>query len=193
MTATLHDGGRPRSLWKRPALITALLLVIPLMGNLFVNGWHWEFRGFLLIGTLLFAVSLAFEWITRNTDTPHYRAAVGIAMVTAVVLVWLNFIQAADDINPDAILYLVVPVVGVAGAFMARFRPVGMARALFAVALVQASVLVMALVIRNPELTPWSVAVLRGFGFNAFFVVLFAVSALRFRKAAVSAPAPGTA
>jgi len=66
-----------------------------------------------------------------------------------------------------------------------------MARALFVTALVQALVLVIALIIRNPQVTPWTAAVLRGFGGNAVNVVLFVASALLFRKAARGESAPG--
>jgi hypothetical protein len=74
---------------------------------------------------------------------------------------------------------------------MARFQPKGMARALFATAFAQALVLAIVLIIRDPQVTPWSAAVVRGFGLNAFFLILFVGSALLFRKAARGEPAPG--
>jgi len=74
--------------------------------------------------------------------------------------------------------------VGIIGTAIARFRPAGMARALFATALAQAVVLAIALMIRNPQVTPWTAAVVRGFGGNAFFGMLFVGSALLFRTAA---------
>jgi hypothetical protein len=80
-------------------------------------------------------------------------------------------------------MYLSVPLVGIIAAAMARFRPDGMARALFVTALAQALVLAIVLMVRNPEVTPWTAAVLRGFGGNAFFVMLFVGSAFLFRKA----------
>ena len=81
-------------------------------------------------------------------------------------------------------MYLLVPLVGFIGAAVARFRPDGMARALFVTALAQALVLATVLIVRNPQVTPWTAAVVRGFGANAFFVMVFAGSALLFRKAA---------
>jgi len=177
-------GGRRRSLWKVPALITALILLIPLLGNQFVDGWNWPLRGFVLGGVLLFGTGLTYELVTRNVDTIAYRAAVGIALVAAFLLVWGNFVQRADGVNPAAAIYLCVPFVGIIGAAIARFRPAGMARALFATALAQAVVLAIALMIRNPQVTPWTAAVVRGFGGNAFFGMLFVGSALLFRTAA---------
>jgi hypothetical protein len=180
---TNDGGGRRRSLWKGPALITALILLIPLLGNHFVDGWNWPLRAFVLVGTLVFGIGLTYQLVTRNVDAIAYRAGVGITFVAAFVLVWGNFVQAADDVNPAAIMYLWVPLVGIIGAAIARLRPGGMALALFATAIAQASVLAIAL-IRNPPLTSWTAAVWRGFGGNAFFVMVFVGSALLFRTAA---------
>jgi hypothetical protein len=190
MNTNRHGGGRRRSLWKSPALITALILLIPLLGNHFVDGWNWPLRAFVLVGTLVFGTGLTYQLVTRNVDAIAYRAALGVALAAAFVLVWGNFIQAADDVNPAAMMYFWVPLVGVIGAAIARFRPEGMARALFVTAVAQALVLAIALV-RNPPVASWSAAVWRGFGGNAFFFMLFVGSALLFRKAGRGESAPG--
>jgi hypothetical protein len=174
-------------------LFTVLLLSIPLLRSLFVSGWDWDVRVFLLVGavaTLLFGMGLAFQMVIRNLGTTVYRVAVGVALVTAFVLVWGNFVQAADDVNPAAMMYLVVPLVGIIGAAAARFQPNGMARALFVTALAQAVVLAIALS-RNPPVTSWTAPVWRGFGGNAVFFMLFVGSALLFRKARRGESAPG--
>jgi hypothetical protein len=189
---TDDGGGRRRSLWKGPALITALILLIPLLGNHFVEGWNWDLLGFVRIGILLFATGLTYELVTRNVDTIAYRAGAGVALGAAFVLVGGNFVQRADGVNPAAVIYLLVPLVGIIGAAIARFRPAGMARALFATALAQALALAIALMIRNPQVTPWTAAVARGFGGNAFFGLLFVGSALLFRTAARAESAHAT-
>src|SRR4030095_10997604 len=189
MNTNMHGSGRRRSLWKGPALITALILLIPVLGNQF-GGWEWDLRGFVLAGTLLFGIGVTFQLVTRNVDTIAYRAAVGVALVAAFLLVWVNFIQAADDVNPDAMMYFWVPVVGIIGVAIARFQPDRMARALSATALAQASVLAIALTTRNPQVTPWTAAVLRGFGLDVCFAMLFVGSELVLRKAARVESAP---
>jgi hypothetical protein len=194
MNAETHDAGRRRSLWKTPALITALILGIPLLRSLFAGEWGWDIRAFLLIGavgTLLFSIGLTLQMLIRKLGTPAYRAAVGLALLTVFLLVWGNFVQGADGVNPAAFGYFVVPVVGIIGAALARFQPKGMARALFVTASVQALVLVIALMMRNPQVTPWTAAVGRGFGGNAVNTLLFVASALLFRKAARGESAPG--
>jgi hypothetical protein len=194
MNTHIHGGGRRRSIWKGPAFLTALLLSIPLGRSLVVGGWGWDVRAFLLVGgvaTLLFSMGLAFQMVIRKLGTTVYRAAVGVALVTTFVLVWGNFVQAADDVNPAAMMYLSVPLVGIIGAAVARFRPDGMARALFVTALAQALALAIVLIVRDPQVTRWTAAVLRGFAGNAVFLMLFVGSALLFRKAARQESAPG--
>jgi hypothetical protein len=196
MSTNKHDGAPPRTLWKTPAAITALILGVPLLRSLFAGEWGWDIRAFLLVGAVgsfLFAAGLTFQMLIRRLGTPAYRAAVGVALMTVFLLVWGNFIQGADDVNRAAFGYFVVPMVAIIGASVARFQPNGMARVMFVTALVQASVLVILLITRNPDITPWSAAVLRGFGGNAFYVASFVASALLFRKAARGESSPGAA
>jgi hypothetical protein len=83
-------------------------------------------------------------------------------------------------------MYVGVLAVGLVGALVARFRPGGMARALFATALAQALVAVIALTFQlgAPSSPPAELVLL-----NGFFVALFLGSALSFRQAArVGAP-----
>jgi len=188
LNTTLNGGTRHRSLWKRPMLLTAVLLLIPLLGNHFVDGWNWELRGFALVGSVLFGTGLVYELAIRNAYAVAYRAGVGLALVTALLLVWVNFVQAADDVNPAAAMYFAVPLVGIVGTVMARFRSAGMARALFATALAQTLVLATALIVEGPLVTSLTPAALRGFGLNAAFAMLFAGSGFLFRKAACRQP-----
>jgi hypothetical protein len=196
MSADLQSGGRHTSLWKAPALVTALLLSIPLLRSLFAGGWGWDIRVFLLVGavgTVLFSIGLACQMLIRRLGTGTYRAAVAVALPTTFVLVWGNFVQAADEVNPAAMMYMSVPIVGIIGAALARFRADGMARALFVTAFAQALVLAIVLIVRNPAVTPWTAAVARGFVGNAVFAMMFAGSAWLFRKAARRESARGVA
>jgi len=192
---TDSHGGRPgRSLWKGPALITALILVIPLLGNRFVQGWNWPPKAFVFFGSVIFGIGLTYQLITKRVDTIAYRSALGLALVTGFVLFFGNFVQAADDVYPvpAAMMYLIVPVLGIIGAAIARFRSRGMARALFVTAFAQAVVFAIALS-RNLPVTSWTAPVWRGFGGNALFLVLFVASAALFRTAAREESTPGAA
>jgi hypothetical protein len=186
MNSNTDDGRqRRRSLWKSPALVAALIVTILLLASHFVDGWHWPPGAFAVVGALIFGIGFTYELLTRNRDAFAYRAAVGLAFAAGFLLTWSNLVQFAD-VNPDAVIYFGVPIVGMVGAAIARLRPAGMARALFVTAFAQALVLAVALTkmaIRNPEITSWSPPEMRGFGGNACLVVLFVGSALLFLKA----------
>ena len=78
MNGNSHDGGRRRSIWIGPAVITALLLSISLLRSLFTSGLDWDVRVFLLVGgvgTLLFSIGLACQMVIRKLGTTVYRVA----------------------------------------------------------------------------------------------------------------------
>ena len=185
MNTDTHGSGRRRSLWKSPALVTALILSVLLLASQFVDGWNWPPGAFVVVSALIFTIGFTYELVTRNRDAIAYRAAVGIAFAAGFMLMWGNFVQMAD-VTPFAAMYFGVPIVGLIGAAVARLRPNGMARALFVTALAQALVLAVAvtfLMTRNPQVTTWTPPEWRGFGGNAFLAMLFGGSALLFRKA----------
>ncbi len=117
--------------------------------------------------------------VARNA----YRAAVGLTLVTALLLAWVNLAVGVigSEGNPANLAFFGIIAAGLLGALAARFRPKGMARILFAVALAQALVPLVALVMFRPALTAGVLGVLGG---NAFFVALWAGSGLLFRHAA---------
>ena len=113
-----------------------------------------------------------------------YRAVVGVALAAAFILVWVNLAVGVIGTSGDPanLMYIGVLAVGIIGAIIARFRPLGMARALFATALAQALVAMIALIIGLGS--PWSPpGVLGILILNGFFVALFVGSALLFRYA----------
>jgi hypothetical protein len=118
-----------------------------------------------------------------TTGTAAYRFAVGVALATACILVWLSLGVGiiGKDGDPANLMYFGVLAVGIVGAIIARLRPHGMARALFAMALAQALVAAIALIARLG--LPWSgpaeIVLL-----NGFFVAMFAGLGWLFRQAA---------
>jgi hypothetical protein len=120
-----------------------------------------------------------------------YRSAVGIALAAAFMLVWLmgavGIIGVEGD--PADLMYFGVLAVGIVGAILARFHPHGMARALFATALAQGLVAVIAL-IAGKHLDPVT-SVPELLGLNGFFVAMFLGSAWLFLYAAQEQPPAG--
>jgi hypothetical protein len=161
------------------ALGVVLILLVPFIAMQFSDSVDWSVFDFVVVGALLFGTGLAYELLTRKVGLTTYRAAVGVMLFTALFLVWVNIavgVIGSED-NPANVLYFGVLLVLIFGALMARFRPHGMARALFATAIAQAFVTLIALIpVSYPdELKIWIL--------NGFFVALWVGSAMLFQSA----------
>ena len=167
----------------RIAIATASVLSLPLLAMQFTDEVAWDLADFAVAGVLLFGAGLTYELTTRKGGTIAYRAAVGVAVAAALFLVWMNLAVGliGNEENPANLMYAGVLAVGTIGAFIARFQPREMARALFATALAQALVPLIAMLIWRPSMTGGLVGV---FVINTFFVALWVVSAVLFRHAA---------
>jgi hypothetical protein len=181
-------GGRRGSRWRIAALaaVVALILLIPLVAMQFSDEWNWDLFDFAFAGTVLFGAGLAYELVAKRGGTAAYRAAVGVAVATALVLVWVN--AAVGIIGDDEsvnFMYFGVLAIGIVGALIARLEPSGMARALFVMAIAQMLVPLIVLAIPNLRASLMEPpGVIGVFGLNAFFATLWIGSAWLFRKAA---------
>lgn len=122
-----------------------------------------------------------------SVNNTAYRAAIGVALMAAFLLVWLSLGVGiiGQDGDPANLMYLGVLVVGIIGAILARLQPYGMARTLVAMAIAQALVAAIALIAGLG--LPWS-GPAELLGLNGFFIALFAGSAWLFRRAARGQP-----
>ncbi len=111
-----------------------------------------------------------------------YRGAMVLAAGATLALIWLSLGVGiiGEDGNRANILYLGVAASGFVGATIARFRPAGMARAMFVVALLLAAVGAFAVMAGLGE--PWS-GPLELIILNGVFVFLFGGAARLFRCA----------
>ena len=165
----------------RIALATAFMLLLPLLAMQFTDEVVWDLADFVVAGVLLFGAGLTYELVARRArkaGNTAYRAAVGAAVATALILVWMNLAVGiiGNEENPANLMYGGVLAVGIIGALIARFHSQGMARALFATALAQMLVA--------------AIAQIAGLGFtfilNGFFAALWVGSALLFRRASAT-------
>jgi hypothetical protein len=119
--------------------------------------------------------------------TPHprtaYRAGLGLALLAILMLVWLALGVGiiGGDGDPVNRVYVTVLAIGLVGAVLARFRPRGMGRTVLAMAAAQLAIAVIA------SIAGWGLPYsgpVEILAINAFFVAMFVVSALLFRRAA---------
>ncbi len=174
-------------------MIAVLILLLPLIAMLFTDEVAWDETDFAVMGAMLFGACGAYELAARTTRNIAYRSAVGVAVVAAFILIWMNLavgIIGSED-NPANLMYGGVLAVAVLGALLVRFRPHGMARALAATALAQVLVGVIALIAglgSTGANWPRVIVVLTG-----FFAALWLISAWLFRKAARQQASAGAA
>ena len=186
MAGSTEIGGRRRgSRWRIAAWGTAafLLLLLPLVAMRFTDEVTWDETDFAVIGAMLAGACGTYELAARMTGNGAYRAAVGVAVAAAFILVWMNLavgIIGTED-NPANLMYGGVLAVGIIGTVIARFQPHGMARALVATALAQALVAVIAVIagMGYPASPPLEIL-----GVTAMLAALWLLSAWLFRKAA---------
>ena len=164
----------------RIALVTAFILLLPLLAVQITDAVVWDLADFAVGGVLLFGAGLTYELVASKGGTIAYRAAIGVAVATALILVWMNLAVGliGNEENPANLMYGGVLAVGLFGAIIARFHPQRMAGVLFATAAAQMLVGVIALI--------------AGVGFtlilNGFFAALWVGPALLFRRAAREQP-----
>ena len=168
----------------RSAVVVACILLLPLVAMQFTEEVAWNLADFVVAGVLLFGAGLTYELVARQAGNLTYRVALGVAVASALMLVWL--VGAVGVIGEEGdradLMYGGVLTVGIVGAFIARFRPLGMARVLVAMSIAQALVAVIALIAGKHQAPITSAVEL--LGLNAFFVALFIGSAWLFRAAA---------
>lgn len=177
-------GSIRRQMWY-VALSTALILMIPLVAMVFTDQVDWTLFDFVVMGCLLLGTGFSFVLISRNLDNVAYRAGVGTAVVTGFLLVWITLAVGiiGPETHPANLLYGIVLAIDAVGAGTSRFRPRGMSYTMFATALAQMVVPVVAWFVWRPILDdpPGLGGV---FMLNAAFAMLFAASGLMFRRAA---------
>lgn len=171
------DGARRGSRWRLVVWSGAAgLLLVPLIATRFTDEVNWTVSDFVIFGAMLAAALGTFELAVRKTRNTAYRTAVGIAVATAFLLVWINgavgIIGSEDD--PANRMFAGVLAVGFIGAAIARFKPRGMARAMVATAAAQVLVAVIAAVAGVGTIFPIA----------GVFAALWLTSAAMFRRAA---------
>jgi hypothetical protein len=165
------------------------MLLLPLVAMQFTDEVNWSETDFIVAGALIGGTGLTFQLAARATVNHAYRAAVGLALAAAFLLIWLNLavgIIGTED-NPLNLIFGAVLATGIIGAIIVRCRPLGMARAMLATALAQLLVAVFAPTAELGFTAPiWPL--------TGCFAALWLGSAWLFRKAAreqtLAGPAP---
>jgi hypothetical protein len=172
------------------AIVVLCVLAIPLVltftgSGVDGDGWHWTLSDFIFMSILLYGSALTYELVARKMESTVHRFAVGLSVVTALILVWGNAaVGLIGDENPANLIYPGIVFIGLISAFIIRFKPKNLSFILFAMALVQMLVPVVALIFWPPSMISWAPGVLQVFSLNAVFALLWIGSAIIFRREA---------
>lgn len=163
--------------------VVGLMLGLPLVAMQFTDQVNWTPGDFAVAGVLLLGVVIPYELAMKRSGDTDLRAGVAVALGAVFLLIWINGAVGiiGSENNPANLMYGGVIAIAVIGVLIARFQPRGMAYAMYAAALAQASVAAIALAagLGSPENGPLHIIAL-----NGFFVVLFTAAAILFGKAA---------
>lgn len=171
-----------RVIWTVIAVLILLILSVPLTMQ-FRGEVQWN-EAIAYCVMLLVAGGFYELWQWLKTRTRIYRFAFGVGLAGIFLLGWVSGAVGiiGSENNPANLMYWAVPIVGLIGSLVSRFKPLGMARTLFAAAIVQLLVPVAAL-INSPDVSWGDAGVIGVFIFNSIFAALFAGSGLLFHRA----------
>ncbi len=175
---------RRRIPW-RPILwsIPVALLLLPAVAMRFTDEVDWNAFDFIFATVMFGSVGLVVELTVRSSRSIAFRAAVALALAAAFLIIWINGAVGiiGDEDNPANLMFGAVLAVALLGSIAALFRAPGMAIAMFAAAVAQLAVGVIALVggMAEGPAAPYDVI-----GSTGFLGGMWLVSGLLFRKAA---------
>jgi hypothetical protein len=168
----------------RVALAALALLMVPLIASRLIDDWNWPPGTFVFVYLLFFGTGMAYALIARTMNAWTYKAAVALALVAGFVLGWSAMVHMSETENPVNLVYFGILAVGAVGAGLARLKPAGMARAMFAMAATLAVAFLITQVLSSdtPAGPVWNVGAMHG-----GFVLIFAAAGLLFRHAGAQA------
>jgi hypothetical protein len=187
--ANAHDAHDALRVAMHVALVTLALLLVPLGAMYFTDQVRWSAMDFIVAAVLMFTAGFTFARVLRSTRRPVLRAAFGLALAGALLLVWVNLAVGilGRPGHPFNLMYVGVLAIGIGGAMLARLKPRGMARAMLATAAAM-TLAALATVAAGFSVTatPLPVIVIS----HGLFVVLFLASAWLFRRSARAPAVP---
>ena len=163
-----------------PALAMALNLGLPDPGSSREDGVSWGPMDFAIVGVLVLGSGLLYEYASSRGGSVAHKAAVGIAVLAGLGLIWVNLAVGMMDVENGNLMYVLVIFVALVGAAIGRFEPREAAIAMFATAAAQAVVAIIGLVAGLGPTLPA----------DAFWVAGWVASGLLFRQASLEPASP---
>lgn len=125
----------------------AMLLAAPWVAMQFTREVTWTAVDFMVFGGMLGTALMAFEIVARLAGSPSYRAAWGVAILAAFLMVWAQLAVGfiGSEHNGANWVLLAIPVIWALGMLASWFRARGMAVTMAAIAVTQVAIGLLAL------------------------------------------------
>jgi hypothetical protein len=163
-------------------ILSLIVLMVPLLATIIIDGMRWDAADFIIAGLLLFISFFTYKVIALKSNM-MYKIATAITVLTALFLIWVNLGVGlvGSGMNIPNLLYGAIPVIGLIGAISVKFKPLGMAMTLFVMALLN-TIIALIVVVGNDHYSGES-ATLQIIMLNGFFIVLWTSAGLLYRNA----------
>jgi hypothetical protein len=144
---------------------------------------NWDALDFAVFGGMFAVVVFVFLLVRSKSSNSSYRFAAAVALAAAFILTWVNGAVGiiGNEENDANLMFFGVLAVGAVGSIIARGRAPAMTRAMYATAVAQALVAVIAIagdMGTSGPVWPKDLLVM-----TAFFVALWVVAGRLFGKA----------
>ena len=164
------------------ALITALILLIPLVAMQFSTEVDWSAADFIIMGLLIFGTGSSYVLITRHMPQLVFKLAMAMAIGSTFFMIWANLAVGLIGSGAHAgnLMYIAVVAVVIIGMILSRLTSRGMELAMYSST---ASILLLTLIALVSNMQAYlGSSVKEIISVNAFFATLYAISALLFRS-----------
>jgi hypothetical protein len=74
---------------KRAFFVPAILLIVPIIGELTVEGWNWSWHDYLFAYVIWTIFGLAYVQLTKNALTTKRKVAIGAAVFGLLAIIWV--------------------------------------------------------------------------------------------------------
>ena len=117
--------------------VAGLVLLIPLVAMQISREVNWTISDFLFAALMIGVVGIAFELTVRASPSRSYRGGVAAALAASFLIVWATGAvgMIGNEDNPYNLLFFGVIGLALLGSVVAKFRPPGMAVAMFVAAI----------------------------------------------------------
>jgi hypothetical protein len=73
---------------RRAFFFPLLLLIVPLVGNLTVTGWNWQWHDFAFAYVIWTVFGLLYVRLTKNTLSTKHKVAIGFVVFGILAVIW---------------------------------------------------------------------------------------------------------